>query len=193
MISDALSRPLVAPRLAAVDRLLAEAGVDELRHERARQALLQEQLGGQPLEVGWLLRPSPGSGLWRQLRHVRLWRYPLILLGASLALQGLTVGTWWIIGRGSLTGQFEWAWLVAWALLLFTAIPFQLLAAWTQSQFAYGVGAIFKQRLLYGALKLKPDDIRHQGMGQFLGRIMELEAVELLALNGGLTVLVALI
>ena len=193
VIGDALSRPLVAPHLAAVDRLLAEAGVGEIRRERARQALLQEQLGGQALEVGWLLRPSPGSSLWLQARHTRLWRYPLILLGASLVLQGLTVVTWWIIGRGSLTGQFEWAWLVAWALLLFTAIPFQLLVAWTQSQFAFGVGAIFKQRLLYGALKLKPDDIRHQGTGQFLGRIMESEAVELLALNGGLTVLVAIV
>ena len=191
-VSDCLSEPLVGPHLAAVERLLAEAGVSESRREQARQALLHEQLGSQALEVGWLIRPSPGAGLWRQLRHARLWRFPLILVAASLVQQGLTVTTWWIIGRGSLTGQFEWAWLVAWALLLFTAIPFQLLTAWTQSQFAYGVGAIFKQQLLYGALKLNPDAIRHQGMGQFLGRIMESEAVELLALNGGLTVLAAL-
>ncbi|MCB0209101.1 MAG: ABC transporter ATP-binding protein [Anaerolineae bacterium] len=191
-ISDVLSAPLVGLRLAAVERLLAEAGVSEMRRERARQALLHEQLGSQLLEVGWLIRPAPGAGLGRQVRQARLWRFPLILIVASLVQQGLTVATWWIIGRGSLTGQFEWAWLVAWALLLFTAIPFQLLTAWTQSQFAYGVGAIFKQQLLYGALKLNPDDIRHQGMGQFLGRIMESEAVELLALNGGLTVLAAL-
>lgn len=193
LVHNALSAPLVAPHVRAVDWLLAEAGVNETRVEQARQALLQEQMGGQSLEAGWLLRPSPGAGLWQQVHHARLWRFPLMLVLATLVQQGLTVGTWWIIGRGALSGQFEWAWLIAWALLLFTTIPFQLLITWTQSQFAYGAGAIFKQRLLYGALKLGPDDIRHQGMGQFLGRIMESEAVELLALNGGLTVLVALV
>lgn len=193
LVAEALRAPLVAPHLAAVERLLAEAGVSDSRQERARLALLAEQWGGQTLEVGWLLRPAPGAGLWAQFRQGRLWRFPLILLGASLGQQALTVVTWWIIGRGALTGRFEWAWLLAWALLLFTAIPFQLLVTWTQSQFAYGVGVIFKQRLLYGALKLNPDEIRHQGMGQFLGRIMESETVELLALNGGLTVLVALV
>ena len=192
-VRDALCEPLVGPRLRTVDHLLAEAGVAEARRERARWVLLQEQLGAQSIDAGWLLRPSPRTSLWQQARLARLWWPLLVLLGASLAQQGLLVLTWWIIGRSALSGQFEWAWLLAWALLLFTAIPFQLLMSWSQSQFAYGYGALFKQHLLYGALKLKPDDIRHQGMGQFLGRVMESESVELLALNGGLLLLVSLI
>ena len=47
-----------------------------------------------------------------------------------------------------------------------------------------GTGAIFKSRLIHGTLKLEPEEIRHQGMGQFLGRVMESEAVEMLALSG---------
>jgi ATP-binding cassette subfamily B protein len=39
--------------------------------------------------------------------------------------------------------------------------------------------------LLHGTLNLEPEEIRHQGRGQFLGRVMESEAVEMLALNGG--------
>jgi ATP-binding cassette subfamily B protein len=55
------------------------------------------------------------------------------------------------------------------------------------------VGELFKKRLLFGCLQLKPEEIRHQGVGQFLGRIMESEAVELLALGGGFAALIALI
>ena len=193
VVRDAMCEPLVAPGLAAVDQLLAEAGVAETRRDHARRALLNEQLGAHQIEVGWLLRPSPRVSLWRQARQVRLWQPLLMLLGAALIQQVLLVVTWWIIGQGALSGHFEWVWLLAWALLLFTAIPFQLLVAWSQSQFAYAGGALIKQRLLYGALKLEPDDIRHEGMGQFLGRVMESEAVELLALNGGLLILVSLI
>jgi len=120
--------------------------------------------------------------------------HPLLtLLGAMFIQQGPTILAAVIIGRGALTGQFERVWLLGWALVLLTAIPFQLLLAWSQSQFGIGFGALFKQRLLYGALKLEPDEIRHLGMGQFLERVMESEAVELLALSGGLLAVVSLI
>jgi ATP-binding cassette subfamily B protein len=63
----------------------------------------------------------------------------------------------------------------------------------TQSELSMGAGALFKQRLLQGTLKLEPEEIRHQGMGQFLGRVMESEAVEMLALSGGFTSLLSFI
>jgi len=192
-VRDALSRPLVAPWLEAADQLLAEAGVAEARRERARLALLQEQFSAERIGGGWLLRLSPGASLWQQARHERLWRPLLALFAAMFIQQGLTILAAVIIGRGALTGQFERVWLLGWALVLLTAIPFQLLLAWSQSRFGIGFGALFKQRLLYGSLKLEPDEIRHLGMGQFLERVMESEAVELLALSGGLLAVVSLI
>jgi ATP-binding cassette subfamily B protein len=46
-------------------------------------------------------------------------------------------------------------------------------------------------RLLAGALRLEPDEIRRQGAGQFLGQVIEAESVESCALSGGLLALVA--
>jgi len=56
---------------------------------------------------------------------------------------------------------------------------------------AIGAGGLLKQRLLYGALQLEPEEIRHQGAGQLLGCVIESEAVESLALSGGLLGLMA--
>ena len=39
----------------------------------------------------------------------------------------------------------------------------RVLATWMQGRFATGAGALLKQRLLYGALRLAPEEIRHQG------------------------------
>jgi ATP-binding cassette, subfamily B, bacterial len=72
-----------------------------------------------------------------------------------------------------------------------TLVPFRLLATWSQGRLAIGAGGLLKQRLLYGALRLEPEEIRYQGAGQLLGRVLEAEAVEALALSGGLLGLVA--
>ena len=60
-----------------------------------------------------------------------------------------------------------------------------------QGRLAFGVGGLLKTRLLAGALRLAPEEMRHQGAGQFLGRVLEAEAVEGLALSGGLLGLLA--
>lgn len=98
---------------------------------------------------------------------------------------------WWLIGKNALEGYFEWAFLSAWALLLFTAILLQLIGVWLENILSLNLGSLFKQRLLYGILQLEPDEIRHQGSGQFLGLIMETTSLESLALSGGLTTLIA--
>ena len=98
---------------------------------------------------------------------------------------------WWVVGRAALQGRLDHGWLLAWALLLVTMVPFRLLATWAQGKFAIGAGGLLKRRLLAGALQLEPEEIRHQGAGQFLGRVLEAEAVEALALSGGLLGVVA--
>ncbi|MBN1487796.1 MAG: ABC transporter ATP-binding protein [Anaerolineae bacterium] len=193
LIRSVLCQELETPLLPVVGQILEDAGVPDFRRPSAQAAILREQLSMSQIQGGWLLRLSPGANLWQQMRCSRLHRPLLVLLGANIAQQMLQLLAWWVVGRGTLSGYFDWAWLWAWALILLTAIPFQMLMTNAQSTFSIGTGGLFKQRLLYGILQLDPVQIRHQGAGQFLGRVMESEAVELLALGGGLTAILAVV
>jgi ATP-binding cassette subfamily B protein len=191
-LRTSLCAPLEAERRATLGELLDRASIPPAQREQVTARILTEQLSAARLEAGWLLRLSPAAGVWQHARHARLVQPLLAILGGDLIRQVLLVITWFIIGRSVLSGNFDPAWLWAWALLLFTGIPLQLLAARAQGQLATGLSGVFKARLLYGALKLQPDEIRHQGLGQFLGRVLESNAIELLALSGGLTTLMSL-
>jgi ATP-binding cassette subfamily B protein len=192
-LRDVLAHDLEAPIAPAIQILLTDVGVPTERQDTTRIAILREQLGSRQIGGCWLLRLSPGDNFLKQMRHAGLPRRLFIILGASLLGQLLTLLAWWTIGREALTGHFEWAWISAWALLLFTAIPMQLANVWTENLLALDLGRLFKQRLLYGILQLEPEEIRHQGSGQFLGLVMEAASLESLALAGGLRVLVALL
>src|SRR5205807_10386190 len=100
---------------------------------------------------------------------------------------------WWMIGRGALEGRLDRGWLVAWALVIFTQIPFAALTTWSQGLVSVDLGALVKQRLIAGALELAPEEVRNAGAGELLGRVLEAEAVESLALNAGFAGLVALL
>ncbi len=84
-------------------------------------------------------------------------------------------------------------WLIAWALILLTLLPLRLFNAWLQGVVAVTLGGLLQKRLLFGALRLHPDEIRHQGAGQLMGRIFESEAIETMSLNGGVRGLTAII
>jgi ATP-binding cassette subfamily B protein len=156
-------------------------------------AILREQLGPVRIQAGWLLRLPPGASLWQQFRHNNVYKPVFILLSLYFVQQVLAIASWFVIGRGIFQGHFDWAWLMAWVILLFSTIPVQIIVSDAQSELSMSAGAIFKQRLLYGTLKLEPEEIRHQGMGQFLGRVMESEAVEMLALSGGFMALLSFV
>src|SRR5262249_36119103 len=50
-----------------------------------------------------------------------------------------------------------------------------------------------KSRMLAGALNLDTEEVRRQGVGQLLGRVMDSQAFEALAVNGGLSAVVAVV
>ena len=191
VVCTALSEELEAPVAAEVDRLLDEAGVRKRRRPQARAAILRELLSSERLTGSWLLRLPPGAPFWQQLRQVHLSPRLFALVGAHAVYYLFWLLSWWMVGQGALQGRLDWGWLLAWALLLMTLVPFHLLATWLQGLLAVGVGGLLKQRLLSGALRLEPDEIRHQGVGQLLGRVIEAEAVESLALNGGFLALIS--
>jgi ATP-binding cassette subfamily B protein len=183
----------VAPLRPEIDRLLREAGVPGGRQARAREAILGERLGERRIGRGWLLRLPPSASFWRLAREAGLPRHLAVLSGMHGLQYVLWLLSWWLIGQGTFRGQFEFAWFAAWGLLLLTLVPFQRLVGWRQGLFALTAGGLLKQRLLYGALRLDQEEMRHQGIGQVLGRVIESGAVEQLALTGGFMGVVALV
>ena len=189
----AITKPFEGHLGEQIDQLLEDAQVPEERRGRSKLAILRDQLGPQRIEAGWLLRLPPGANLISQFQINGLYKPVFILIGMYFIQQVLSIASWFVIGRGIFQGHFEFGWLLAWALLLLFTIPVMVIVNDAQSELSMGAGAIFKQRLLQGTLKLEPEEIRHQGMGQFLGRVMESEAVEMLALSGGFISLLSFI
>lgn len=193
LICSAVREPLEHPLAAPLDLLLERVGVAKRNRTKARRAILQERLSAAMLGGVWILRLSPTVDFSRQLRRAGVVRNIVALAGAHAAQYAMWLLAWFVVGRGALQGWLDNSALIAWVLLLGTIIPLRLLTTWAQGALAIRVGGLLKQRLLYGALRLDPDQIRHQGSGQLLGRIMETEAVESLALSGGFQGLLAFI
>ncbi|HEX7331095.1 MAG TPA: ABC transporter ATP-binding protein [Pyrinomonadaceae bacterium] len=193
IICAALREPLELPLTPQLDQLLERVGVARRRRGKARQAILRERLSAVTIGGFWALRLPPGAGFFRQLQQAGVLRDTAILAVAHAVQYALGLLAWFVIGRAALEGQLDYATLVAWAMLLLTTIPLRVLTTWKQGVSAIRAGGLLKQRLLYGALRLDPDQIRHQGAGQLLGRIIETDAVETMALNGGFHGLLALI
>lgn len=190
-IRQALCEPIERARRGKLDVLLAEAGVAEADRARVAATILADQLASEQVGTGWFVRMSPSASVMRQARHARLLTPLVALLAAGLVQQALSLLSWWVLGRGIFGERFESVWLSAWALLVFSGIPLQLMMARAQARFATALSTISKNRLLYGTLKLEPEEIRHQGIGQFLGRIMDADSIELLSLGGGISAIYA--
>src|SRR5207249_7764286 len=150
-----------------------------------------EWLSAERVGSCWLLRLPARASFWQQLCHVRLPQRLLVLVGAHVVQYGCWLLAWWVVGQGALQGRLDRGWLMAWALLLLTLVPLRLLVTWSQGWFAISAGGLLKRLLLAGALRLAPEEIRQQGAGQLLGRVIESEAVEALALSGGVLGLVS--
>lgn len=182
-----------APLAYEIDRLLDAANLPAARRMRVRSALLLERLTGKRLGTCWLLRLPPSTGFWRQLVHARLPHRLAWMLGMFGIVYTLELASWGLIGEAAINGRFDMGWMSGWVLLVLTFVPLQLIGGWLDATFALHAGRILKQRLLAGALKMELQSVRLHGAGQLLSRVMESQALESLAVNGGLSVLVALL
>ncbi len=183
-LRDALRGDLDAGLGPEVDRLLDEAAVPPRRRERAREALLAERLAERRIGGCWLLDLPPGGSFWAAARRAGLPGRGAVLVGAHMAQHVLLLLSWWVLGLGVLRGRLDPAWVAAWVLLQLTVIPFRALELWSAGMLMARAGRLFKRRLLVGALRMAPEETRHQGAGQLLGRILNAEALEFLALTG---------
>lgn len=200
-IVAALSDELVAPQLAILAPLLASAGIAPDRQRQVARTILAGHGGGHsgstqqsgPLRVCWLLRAPLSGGSWQQVQQLGLLAPGLALIAGYTVHLLLTLAAWWLIGRSAIAGTIDAAWLSGWALLLLTALPVRAWASNAQAHLALGTGAWLKQRLLLGALQLDPTQLRQQGAGQFLGRVLDAESVEQLGLASGFGALLAIL
>lgn len=175
------------------DELLESANLPVNRREKARRALLRERSRFERVGVLYELRTPAGSSFLEQMRSAGLTRRLLLLFGAHLAEYGIWLVSWYVIGSQALSGRLDRSWLYLWVLLLMMIVPLRAFSAWSQGLLALGAGGLLRQRLLVGALELEPEEVRHEGAGRFLGRAIEAESVESLALSGGLNSALALL
>ena len=192
-LARALRDEIEAPRRDELLDLASACGFPEPERQRAARALLDSHLADTLLGVWWHLRPSSRSPLRRLARTEGLGRRIGLLIGAYLAQHLLWILAWYLIARAALEGRSDSGWFMAWCLILLTLVPLRAVVTWTEGVLAAGFGSLVKQRLLDGALRLPIEDTRRQGIGQFLGRVLESEAVESLALSGGILGLLSLI
>ena len=191
VLRRALIDPAAQPLVAESERLVSETEISASRRPRVVRALVAERMRSRRLQTGWLIR-VPSSGSFRdQLAVAGARRRLLLLAAAHTAHYAFWILAWWLLGRAALKGHVDSAWLTAWTLALFTLIPLELAALWIQGKLAIGAGSLLKQRLLAGAFRLQPEEIRREGAGQLLGRVIESEAVGSLAIGGGFMALLA--
>ncbi len=170
-----LRRVLEAPVAPMIEALVAEAGIPDGRRSRAEAAIMRDRFESAPISLCWLLRQRPDAPFRDHLQQALLTRHLWIFSIAYLAQSCVSVIAWWIVGRAALEGRFDAGTLVAWIFLLLMLVPLTLVAAWSQGVFAIGAGGFLKLRLLFGTLRLNPDEPRHQGVGQHLARVIESE------------------
>lgn len=192
-VRTALAAAVEAPLLPQIEALLAETAVSSQQQAKVRQFILREQLANTPVGGCWLLDLSPGGPFWPQLRRAGFLRHALTFTGTYFVQHFLFLFSWWLIGRAVFQERVEMGWLMAWALVLLSLLPLRMLNNWLQGLIAVNLGGLLQKRLLFGAMRLHPDEIRHEGAGQLMGRVFESEAIETVSLNGGIRGLTAII
>ncbi len=184
-LCERLERPLVGE----IDDLLEATRVRPRRARVARRALLEQRLANARMAGVWLLRPGSDASLRSQFRQVHLAGRLAALVLCHVTQFALWILSWWTIGLAALQGRVDPGLLGLWVLMVLSLVPFRMATTWLQGSISIRGGALLKQRLLSGALRLDPEDIRDQGAGQLLAKVLESEALETLALSGGFLML----
>jgi ATP-binding cassette subfamily B protein len=170
--------------------VLTDAGLSPAKRQKVNHTLMQERLAQQPIGTCWRLRTPQHAHWWHHLRQAHLPHHVVVFMGANVLFYFLLILSWWVVGRHALREQMELDWLSMWAVLLLALIPIRVVAVRAQGYLTVGLSHLLKQWLLLGALRLNPDRICYMGAGQFIGTLIESEAVEAFFLNGGFFLMV---
>jgi ATP-binding cassette subfamily B protein len=189
VLVEALRASVERSVIEGADRLTEHIPLSDRQRHRLRAAYLRQALGNQVAADGWVIKPAPSAGFWQQLRYAGVLRAAAGFVGSQIVEYGLWIASWSLLGRALLLGSVAPALLTGWALIVTTMLLARLASERLQSELALGIGALIKARLLDGVLHLDPDTTRGQGVGHLLGRTLDSESVESLALSGGFATL----
>ena len=166
-----------------VESLLGAARVAPRRQRRAREHLIAERASGWEIGGVWQLGLATERNFFSDLHRAGVTRSVSALIVVQLVASLIFLMSWAMIGRGALSGHFAPGWMIAWCLTLASWVPLRILASALMSRLSVDLGARLKRRLFAGGLRLRLEEIRHMGLGQLLGRVLESEAVETQALS----------
>jgi len=192
-IVEQLTRADVAQAAGPVSTWLSALQVSKRRVRRAEAKLRELVLGQRWVDGIYLLRPDPGMPFAAQLREQGLLRRAAWTLGLATAHVAVNLCGWMILGRGALGGLMDRDWVAAWVLLQISAAPLHLGVFWLGGTIMHELATSLKQRLLCGALRIDPDEIRTRGSGRLLAMVFESSALESAGLTGSFALLLSML
>ncbi|HEX6082921.1 MAG TPA: ATP-binding cassette domain-containing protein [Thermoanaerobaculia bacterium] len=169
-----------------VEAFIERVGVRPRRREAAREAMLRAQIGNRVVGTYWELRRSVGAPLREHLRAAITSPSAAALLLLQLVEYALWVAVWTWGSRAALQGSVDPGWLVGWLLALCSIVPVRMLVIRVEGMVALRAADFLKRRLLVGALRLDPDELRASGVGELVGHASEADAFETVAHAGAI-------
>jgi len=180
-----LRAPVEAEARAGIEATVERAGIEGPRRAAVADALLRASLGAVRVAEGERLRPARPS-MWSALRDGGVTGRAAASVVGYLAQLTLVAGLWWVVGARAVAADAGGRSFGIIAAIIAALVGVRLASSWAAGRLAIDGGAILRQRLLQGLLALDTESTRAQGIGQLLGRVVETEALESLALGGGL-------
>lgn len=169
-----------------VDAFLDRVGVKPRRRAAARDAMLRAQIGNRIVGTYWELRRSVAAPLREHLRGAIASPSVIAMLAVQLVEYALWVAAWTWGSRAALSGSVDRAWLLGWMLVLASIVPVRMLVMRLEGMLALRAADFLKRRLLVGALRLDPDELRASGVGELVGHASEADAFETVAHAGAI-------
>ena len=166
------------------DAPVRAAGLEGGRADAVRAALARASLGAERVAEGTRFARAPRS-MFGALGAAGVWSRAALAFAGYVVELALFAALWWAIGARAVAARSgPWMALVAGFAAL---ILLRLLTSRSAGRLAIEVGRVLRERLLPGLLALDAEPLRADGIGRLLGRVVETEALESLALGGGLT------
>jgi ATP-binding cassette, subfamily B, bacterial len=191
-LSAFLRAPIESWSPTGVETAVAQAGFAGARGESVRAALLAAALGGERVAEGARLRPAQRS-IGSALRAGGVVGRLGAALAGYLGQLALLVALWATLGRRAVAATSTpgggWGWIALIGLLA----AVRLASSRAAGRLAIDAGAVLRDRILHGLLRLDTEALRAAGIGRLMGRVADVEAVESLALGGGLTAAVGIL
>ncbi len=192
-VCDAIRADAEAPVTHDVDQFLDDVRLAPRRRSRARQALLRSRLGEQPVARAWRVSRPQSTRFAELLSEAGVLAGLGVVLGTEALQYVAWVAVWAFAGRWALAGGVDEGWMAAWVLSLLCIVPLRALSVWMQGLLLLRGAEVMKRRLLFGALRLDPDELRAAGIGRRFGQAAEAEAFEAAAYGGSLAALIGVV